>query len=208
MLLSKDNQTRQEKKEGLLPLYTTIRIPFRIKTALIEMAEQVITQDNRITARPYYYVVRRPVEKFSADVSRTGWEAKLVIYFDTETYTPQAWVEDMSDNGKDFWVNSDGEYLLDDEGKPIDDMDFMEKVEEEEDDTGSREFLWVWFADEDYKDCGTFLTETAAQQFIDCNRHHVGPKAFTYVRHSWRNSDAKLLQEFLECLYNSKSAEV
>lgn len=176
-----------------------IDISLELETKLISMAKEVMTQDNRGTRRPFYYVVRRPVEKFASDSQRTGKYPELKVYYDTDIYSIKEWIENMSEKPQGFWVDDDGEYIIDVKDNCTDEYKFMSLIKDEDEDI---ETLWMWYEDEDYTDCGTFLTKKAAQKFIDNNRHNVGDNAYTYVRYAGGNSDAELIQQLLKAIYN------
>lgn len=78
----------------------TVTISDEAAAFLAKLAETMVTQDNRCSAAPYYFVVRC-VKELAAPVGQTG----VVRYFDRqqcESYTEEELREQCKENGEDF----------------------------------------------------------------------------------------------------------
>ena len=148
---------------------------------LRDLLTEMTHQDNRSTALPYYYVIR----DYKMLPTPEGFSDKYTWYS-----------VEQGDEGPDS-DSSDEEFLehIEDHedwpefskvrGSDRDNMeDFIERI--------GYERIWQQEV-EVYKNC--FLTETAAKQHLQSNRHHYGPKAATYVHHFWRNPEVEKLFE-------------
>ena len=130
------------------------------------------------------FVISCPIDTYSGYGARSRDVVKSIIKSDKYDVkilpqrwgnTPWGFIEDHEDWPEFSKVR----------GSDRDNMeDFIERI--------GYERIWQQEV-EVYKNC--FLTETAAKQHLQSNRHHYGPKAATYVHHFWRNPEVEKLFE-------------
>lgn len=140
------------------------------KTAILELADRLATQDNHGTAAPLAFNVMRPVGNYASTEDDAGNGAVFGYMIDCHFYTKaearKQYREDKKAGGAEAW------------------NDWLKYHQA----TG----LWRYEKDERYEHCGDFLTQQGAQDFIDANRHHCGDRAYVYCNHAWRNREMLL----------------
>ena len=160
-----------------------------IKDFLTEMA----TQDNRLTAFPYYYVIR---------------SAKWIAAYHVGEGERDVYRND--DDFEDEFVVNSNESLVDvfrkqyaEEGSLRDGL----KVEEMLDydiELYVCENYTQYSECKDWRECGMFLTEKDAQAHLEANHYHYSKDAHTYVKHCWR---ASKLYTFFRALFKHFGVE-
>lgn len=123
-----------------------------IKQFLTEM----VTQDNRSTAFPFYYTIRTKKKVYVGED-----EGEKNVYYDSENCTEYDSVdefkEELIEHGYD-----------------------KERISERVRALSRSGIRWEW------EHRGMFLTESDAKNHLRSNKHHYSPDADTYVEHAWR----------------------
>jgi len=168
----------------------TIEITEEVYAKLIELANEMTTQDMRGTRMPHMFQIRDWKKVYNGEMNGetkiwldrgNGIEIEtfedLVDYLQNcdikfdETELKQMW---------DEWQNSDWndvlKYWLG--GTVGDDLE-----------------EWSYSLEASYSNC--FLTAKAAQAHLDANYYHYHKDADVYLNHAWRNPEAELVSEFL-----------
>lgn len=146
-----------------------------------EFLKRIASQDNRITAAPYFYVIRTAVERPA--VKGCGDNK---YYYDP-------------DNAERVFESLD-EYII--ERKEVEDYENLTAIQKEEFD---EKMEYVEYDLESYEtvndwvEKGMFLTETDAKGHLVRNHYHYSSDAHTYVKHCWRAPEMK---EFFIALFN------
>ena len=150
--------------------------------------DRVNHQDNRGTATPYYYQIRKPVRQYGiADGFETGWEWKTLYDHDTldeDEIRDRLW-ELLSEKDEDLLAAMAADEIEHEDVKDFTPDDFelladaigIEKVN---------------YRDVHEKE-GFFLTEKAVAQHIEENQHNLPKGTDTYLDHAYRNPELKNL---------------
>jgi len=149
------------------------------KERAIELMNEINSQDNLMTASPFYYVVQVNKAHYVRDENDAEAESTVVWRREEE------WL-DIEEVRECYAAVFD---LDDDE---VEDYDAKHWADNE-----GYEKFFMYYKYVDYKDTGNFLTRKSCQRFIDSNNHHVGVESRPYIRHFWRNPDMWLVHEIL-----------
>lgn len=150
------------------------------KKKIIDFLEKIANQDNRITAAPYFYVIRTSVEVPAYE----GCGDRVYWYSPEDPEIRFESIEEYIEHAKEYECYSD----MDEEDKEK----FNNRMETIEWDLTKVEVSDSW------QERGMFLTETDAKRHLEANRHHYSDDAHTYVKHAWR---APELEEFFCAMY-------
>lgn len=144
-----------------------------LKKRVRELIEEINRQDNRATAHPYYFAVQELQWFPDSEGYNWGEEQREVGIIDDRCYDKESFRDTLNE-----WREEDECDLRDEEFEEIWERDKQTQ-------TG----MWITK--------GVFLTETAANRFIEANVHNFG-KTRTYVEHFYRNSQMELVFKALE----------
>lgn len=174
----------------------TIEVTDEVYAKLIELANEMTTQDMRGTRMPHMFQIRDWKKVYDGDLNGNtiiwldrgnGIEIEtvdqLIDYLnDSEVEFDEAEIREMWD----LWQDR----MYDDSLK-----DWLEekRIELEE---------YSYTLEPEYTNC--FLTAKAAQAHLDSNYYHYHKKADVYLNHAWRNPEADLVSEFLCGLVGKK----
>lgn len=190
----------------------TLTLSDELYAELVEIANNVSTQDNVGTAAPIYHVIKQPVAQYVSDANDARGETELVFQYDCDIYDREALYQLYEDDEledaliKANWDKDD----IDDAGleqliADLGDWEFIEFIQKL-----CREAtpLYRWYKDQEYTLCGTFLTRAHAELFMKQNAHHLHRDAYIYVKHAWRNFDAKAIQDLMEAIVEQTLEQV
>ena len=163
----------------------TIEVSEEMYAKLIELANEMTTQDPRGTRMPHLFQIRDWKKVYDADLN-----GDVHIYLDRgngiEIETADSLIDYLNESEiefneaeiRDMWVN---------------DCDFglPDWIEENVPDLERHSYSLK----PEYTN--NFLTAKAAQEHLDANYYHYHKKADVYLNHSWRNPEADLISEFL-----------
>lgn len=149
-----------------------------LKKQIRELIEEINRQDNRATAFPYYFAVQELEWMPDPEGYNWGEEQREIVVIDDCCYCKKTYRET---------VNEELDGLL-----PISDEAFDELWEK---DKQTQTGVWITK--------GVFLTEIAANRFIEANAHNYG-KMRTYVKHFYRNSQMELVFKALEAFAETR----
>jgi hypothetical protein len=147
----------------------TIEISDESYEFIKDFMNKVNTQDNRITASPYFYVIKSPKWRVAHDDFYAG-------------ETKRVWI-DMS--GEDEYQEySDTEefiqYCL--KNKMMEQKEAEEYAEEH-----LKEFTMEQYTTED----NVFFTEDGYKKHVELNGHNLNNDHYSYVKHAFRNPELR-----------------
>lgn len=130
---------------------------------LQELARRIATQNNRATARPYFFVIQK-----------RRWRVAHEDYHSGETR--QAWVDFSGDpdtyHSKEDWLQHCRDYQM----TPEEAEAGWEKLEE--------------FTEEAYvEEENCFLTFEAYKEHLEVNGHNLRGEHWSYLKHAFRNRE-------------------
>lgn len=147
-----------------------------------ELAIRLKTQDNKSTALPICFLLQDVEERRAFD------SGEFVLFWDN---CGKEWRGENEDDIIRQIFNSRKEDInceIDDYDKAEDDL--LEEIKEEVEENCyemNYEFVAKRF----------FLTEEAAKNHLNANRHHYSDKARIYVDHCWRDPEMELVYKIL-----------
>ncbi len=167
----------------------TIEVSEEMYAKLIELANEMTTQDPRGTRMPHLFQIRDWKKVYDAELN-----GKTIIWLDRGNGIEIETVEDLiyylkngdveydEDEIKEMWASWQDRMF------DYDLKDWFEenRIELEE---------YSYSLEPEYTN--NFLTAKAAQEHLDANYYHYHKKADVYLNHSWRNPEADLISEFL-----------
>jgi hypothetical protein len=159
----------------------TIEVSDEVYAKLIELANEMTTQDPRGTRMPHLYQIIDWKKVY--DWNMNGDTHIWVNDYETEIETIEEFKEYLEENG--FEVPENLEELWEDHWEMEDLLE--EKNIELKQCSYSLEPVYI----------NSFLTAKAAQEHLDKNYYHYHKNADVYLNHAWRNPEADLLSEFL-----------
>lgn len=169
----------------------TITVTDETYVFLMGLAEEVNTQDNISTAKPYYFAIQEDEEAYVPDgygdeiwVDRNGDGLKLRTEEDIKEaiFELKGWIIDNKLNEKEY--NKMGQYA-------------RESILEEH----YRKVSVVI----EHKYSNVFLTEKAYKQHLIENRHNLNNPQ-SYIFHAFRNNEMSMLFKFIEELSDNKKS--
>lgn len=146
---------------------------------IVDYLTEMTTQNNRITAHPYYYVIRHPeyIQSESSGDDPIGLcDRGKTVYVCTDE--PEVSYESRADLKAS---------LIEDSG--LTGIEADAAIEGEYD---TYELVLIW------RESGMFLTESDAEAHLKSNHYHYGQGAHTYVKHAWR---APQMDSFFKALF-------
>jgi hypothetical protein len=159
----------------------TIEVSDEVYAKLIELANEITTQDPRGTRMPHIFQIRDWKKVY--DWNMNGDTHIWVNDYETEIETIEEFKEYLEENG--FEVPENLEELWEDHWEMEDLLE--EKNIELKQCSYSLQPVYI----------NSFLTAKAAQEHLDKNYYHYHKNADVYLNHAWRNPEADLLSEFL-----------
>ena len=170
-----------------------IEIPDDMYNSLMELANEMTTQDMRCTKMPHMFQVKTSEEVAAYEgCGETAWVDSEGEVLRTKEDIKRFITMYLSEND-DRLINCEDE-KIESEAETI----FFEMDEEYREDflIEKGEFRRIEVTNES-KFTNTFLTAKACQEHIESNRHHYGEKARVYLNHAWRNPEMELVSKFL-----------
>lgn len=174
----------------------TIEVSDEMYDKLMELANEMTTQDPRATRMPHMFQIRSRKKVYdwglNGDVNIWigGSESEIETFDDLIDYM-KMYSYDIPENLKELW---DGETI---EYKDNDYYDIDDFIEEICLDLRKCSYSWEYIYD------NHFLTAKACQEHIDKNDYHYN-QPVTYLNHAWRNPEMELVSEFLCGLVGKK----
>jgi hypothetical protein len=150
------------------------------RQVIVDFLTEMTTQNNRITAHPYYYVIRHP-EYIQSDCAGDDPDGQcergktIYVYNDDCSMTYDSRAELKAS-------------LIEDSG-----LTGLEADAAIEEDYDIINLVLIW------RESGMFLTESDAENHLKANHYHYGSGAHTYVKHAWR---APQMNNFFKSLFN------
>ena len=167
----------------------TIEVSDEVYAKLIELADEMTTQDPRGTRMPHMFQIRDWKKVYDAELN-----GDTHIFLDRGNGIEIETVDELIDYLNDFEVEFNETEIREmwknraDYSWQEDLTDWLEekKLELEE---------YSYSLKPEYTNC--FLTAKAAQEHLDRNHYHYHKNADVYLNHAWRNPEAELVSEFL-----------
>jgi len=183
---------------------------------LKNLQNEINTQDNRTTAKPYFFQVKRTDRVYGKDLQQGDGIAYIdpnsdEIYDEKPEEPEKETEKEKSDkNQLSLQLNAEEEELKYRDGGPVwkekfeeEDQDFedqdQDQDEEEEDKIEYEEIEYQEIVS--YDNC--FFTEKACLRHIKENKHHYAdeePMQLTYLNAAWRNPEMEMMFEFISSL--------
>lgn len=160
----------------------TIEVTDEMYDRLIEISKEINTQDNRATAKPYFFQVQQDKKIWDSGTNR---EHRIYIDFNSDPFEFEGTVEGVRNLLECYGM---------DEPEGLNEMskdDIHEWV------IGHPEF--------DVRECSydigqeysnAFLTEKACKEHIEKNHYHYS-NPVDFLQHAFRNPELELIFEFL-----------
>jgi hypothetical protein len=161
----------------------TIEVSDEVYAKLIDIANEMTTQDPRGTRMPHIFQIRDWKKVY--DWNMNGDTHIWVNDYETEIETIEEFKEYLEDNG--YNVPENLEKMWDDHNW-WDMEDFLEE--------NNIELKQCSYSLEPFY-VNSFLTAKAAQEHLDKNYYHYHKNADVYLNHAWRNREAEFISEFL-----------
>ena len=162
----------------------TIEVTDEMYAKLVELAEEMTTQDPRGTRMPHIFQIRDWKKVYD-----WGLNGDIRVWIgDYE------WEIETLDNFIDYLDEYEIEYKKEE----------IEELWHNDRDFGLPD--WIEENCPDLKECtysmepfyvNSFLTAKAAQEHLDRNYYHYHKDATVYLNHAWRNPEAEVVTEFL-----------
>jgi hypothetical protein len=174
----------------------TIEVTDDVYAKLIELANEMTTQDMRGTRMPHMFQIRDWKKVYDAELN-----GQTIIWLDRGNGIEIETVDDLLD----YLTNEEVEFD-EDEIKEMwaawQDRMFDDALEDWFKENGIELEEYSYSLEPEYTNC--FLTAKAAQQHLDSNHYHYHKNADVYLNHAWRNPEADLVSEFLCGLVGKK----
>jgi hypothetical protein len=166
-----------------------IEVSDEIYDKLIELANEMTSQDMRGTRMPHMFQIRDWKKVYDAELN-----GDVQIYLDRGN--------GIEIEGIDQLI----EYLNEDDCKFVEEeiREMWKNQEETPYDEGLNEWIeenvphlqmYSYSLVPEYTNC--FLTAKAAQAHLDANDYHYHKDADVYLNHAWRNEEAELISTFI-----------
>lgn len=157
----------------------TINIPDELYDKLLDLANEMTTQNERSTAKPYFYQVMETKKEFilSPGYGEDAW-------FDGESILSMQDLEDRWNDEKP-------------ENEPFDYYKLMEENDN----------IIEGSVTERKELSNCFLTEKSIKQHIQNNMYHY-ENPVDYLNHAFRNPDLELVWEFIQFINQNKLEKV
>lgn len=142
-----------------------------------EFITKMNTQSNRMTATPYYYVIK---------------SAKWIPAYPGCDSDRKAYVD--NENPECVFYVYHGEDAIEKMKLELEDYDIIDEINEM-DSSQLYDYLDEHYTEYEekktFEDRCCFLTEDEAERHLRENKHHYSPDAHTYIKHFWRAPDVK-----------------
>lgn len=182
----------------------TIEVSDEDYKILMELSAELQKQDNHCQAFPYFW---EPMSKHrEVNIHDEGEEIVIYDYDDSESYTLEEYAERQDDElWKDFLIEEeligeessyDNIIAYNSEKHENDWYNFLKYLSLIHDKHNTFEIFTEDWVDKSEHNPSIFLSDV--QNFIDCNRHHLGKEPHTYARTIWRMP--KMIK-LVECIY-------
>jgi len=167
----------------------TIEVSDEMYDKLIELANEMTTQDMRGTKMPHMFQIRDWKKVYDAELN-----GNIIIWLDRgngiEVETIDSLIEYLTDDEAEFDEVQIREMWESWQGRGYND-DLKDWLEEHV--PALEEYSYS--LEPEYTNC--FLTAKAAQEHLDRNHYHYHKKADVYLNHAWRNPEADMVTTFL-----------
>jgi len=167
----------------------TIEVSDEMYDKLIELANEMTTQDMRGTKMPHMFQIRDWKKVYDAELN-----GNTIIWLDRgngiEVETIDRLIEYLTDYEVEFDETQIREMWDSWQGRRYSD-DLKDWLEENVPDLEE----YSYSLEAEYTNC--FLTAKAAQEHLDRNHYHYHKEADVYLNHAWRNPEADLVSGFL-----------
>ena len=167
----------------------TIEVSDEMYDKLIELANEMTTQDMRGTKMPHMFQIRDWKKVYDAELN-----GNIIIWLDRgngiEVETIDSLIEYLTDDEAEFDEVQIREMWDSWQGRGYND-DLKDWLEEHV--PALEEYSYS--LEPEYTNC--FLTAKAAQEHLDRNHYHYHKKADVYLNHAWRNPEADMVTTFL-----------
>jgi hypothetical protein len=167
----------------------TIEVSDEMYGKLIELANEMTTQDMRGTKMPHMFQIRDWKKAYDAELN-----GNTIIWLDRgngiEVETIDSLIEYLTDDEAEFDEVQIREMWDSWQGRGYND-DLKDWLEEHV--PALEEYSYS--LEPEYTNC--FLTAKAAQEHLDRNHYHYHKKADVYLNHAWRNPEADMVTAFL-----------
>jgi len=168
----------------------TIEVTDEVHAKLIELANEMTTQDMRGTRMPHMFQIRDWKKVYDAELN-----GNTVNWLDRgngiEIETVESLIDYIHDMDIEFAEDKIREMWDSWENRSSWDDDLKEWLEEHVPDLEEYSYSLV----AEYTNC--FLTAKAAQAHLEANHYHYHKDADVYLNHAWRNLEAELVSTFL-----------
>lgn len=165
----------------------TIEITDEMYDFLMELSKEINTQDNRATAKPYFFQIQTKEE-----ISVPEGNGTKAWWFDGSKLVTQ---DEIDQAIFDYY---DTEHTID-QIKQMDEWDKFDLLKR----MGYRE---VWF-DYEHKYQNAFLTAKACKEHIRSNHYHY-KEPIDYLSYAFRNPELEMVLKFISDLWgNIKSTD-
>ena len=163
----------------------TIEVTDEVHAKLIELANEMTTQDMRGTRMPHMFQIRDWKKVYDAELN-----GDVHIYLDRGNGIEVETADDLIDYLNNSEVEFDEAEIRD---MWVNDRDFglPDWLDDHIPDLEQHSYSLV----AEYTNC--FLTAKAAQAHLDANYYHYHKDADVYLNHAWRNPEAELVSTFL-----------
>lgn len=163
----------------------TIEVSEEMYARLIELANEMTTQDPRGTRMPHLFQIRDWKKVY--DIELNG---DIHVYLDRGDGIEIETVDQLIDYLEGCEIKFD-ESEIRDMWENDSDFGLPDWIDDNAPDLTQHSYSLI----PEYTN--SFLTAKAAQEHLDKNYYHYHHKADVYLNHSWRNSEADLVSEFL-----------
>ena len=163
----------------------TIEVTDEVHAKLIELANEMTTQNMRGTRMPHMFQIRDWKKVYDAELN-----GDVHIYLDRGNGIEVETADDLIDYLNNSEVEFDEAEIRD---MWVNDRDFglPDWLDDHIPDLEQHSYSLV----AEYTNC--FLTAKAAQAHLDANYYHYHKDADVYLNHAWRNPEAELVSTFL-----------
>lgn len=162
----------------------TIEVTDEMYAKLIELAEEMTTQDPRGTRMPHMFQIRDWKKVY--DWGLNGDTRVWIGDYETEIETLEDFIDYLDNNGIKYEIEEIEEMWHNDHDFGLPDW-IEENCPDLKECTYSMEPVYI----------NSFLTAKAAQEHLDRNYYHYHKDATVYLNHAWRNPEAEVVTEFL-----------
>lgn len=175
----------------------TIEIEDELYERLMFLSNEIKTQDNRMTATPYFFQITERVEE-------PCWEEHYDKYIWTSWNLEYETIADEYEKMLEF-LQDDIDSYRDNITQWLCDNDLEDvTVSELDEDQMEELFKYLEFykvpVKQVVKTHNAFLTEKSVKAHIESNRHHYSGKVGDYLEYAFRNPDLETVFDFLKAL--------